>query len=83
MELSSRDTRIGAESIEAVRFYSEDDIRLPRRLSTFLKEQIEALSVTVLDGELAPEQYRSFTGQIRGLKTALDECTRITQAISS
>lgn len=66
-----------------LRIYAEDDVRLPRRLSVFLREQIEALSVTVLDGELAPEQYRSFTGQIRGLKTALDECVRITQEISS
>jgi hypothetical protein len=65
-----------------VRLYAEDDVRLPRRLSTFLKDQIEALSTTVLEGGLSQDGYKEFTGQIRGLKTALIECERLTKEIS-
>lgn len=66
-----------------VRLYADDDVRLPRRLSTYLKERIENLSVTVLHGQLKPEEYKDFTGEIRGLKYALDECDRITEEIAS
>lgn len=72
-----------AEATQPVRLYVEDDVRLPRRLSTFLKEQIEGLSVTVLDGQLSPENYKFYAGQIAGLRSALEECERIAKEIAS
>lgn len=71
-----------AESTQPVRLYVEDDVRLPRRLSTFLEEQIESYSVTVLDGQLSPENYKFYAGQIAGLRSALEECERIAKEIA-
>ena len=71
-----------AEATQPVRLYVEEDIRLPRRLSTFLKEQIENLSVTVLHGQLSPDDYRFYTGQIAGLRSALEGCERIAEEIA-
>lgn len=71
-----------AESTQPVRLYVEDDIRLPRRLSTFLKERIDDFSVTVLDGQLSPEDYKFYAGRIAGLRSALEECERIAKEIS-
>lgn len=65
-----------------VRLYAEDDVRLPRRLATYLKERIESLSVTVLQGQLSHDEYKDFTGQIRGLKAALQECESIAEELS-
>ena len=71
------------EAQSPVRLYSTDDVRLPRRLATYLKEQIESLSETVLQGQLSADQYKEFTGRISGLKMALNECERISEEIAS
>lgn len=71
-----------AEATQPVRLYVEDDVRLPRRLSTFLKEQIDGFSGTVLDGQLSPEDYKFYAGQIAGLRSALEECERIAKEIA-
>lgn len=74
---------LASQQQSPVRLYVDDDSRLPRRLSTFLKGQIENLSLTVLQGQLSHDDYKDFTGQIRGLNTALEECERITKEITS
>ena len=66
-----------ANKAEPVRMYSDDDARLPVRLSKVLQDRIESLSETVLDGQLNEKDYRFFTGQIFGLRQALSECDRI------
>lgn len=60
-----------------VRLYAEEDYRLPRRLSAFLRERIEDLSAIVLQGQLSRDDYKEYTGRITGMKTALEECERI------
>ena len=62
---------------EPVRLYADDDARLPVRLSKVLQNRIDGLSETVLDGQLSEKDYRSFTGQIIGLRHALSECEKI------
>lgn len=74
---------LGNAKESPVRFFAPDDVRLPRRLATFLKERIANLSETVLQGQLSHDDYKDFTGQIRGLKAALDECESITEEIAS
>jgi len=74
---------LASQQQSPVRMYVDDDVRLPRRLSTFLKERIDNLSVSVLQGELKADDYRSLTGMIRGFQIALDECERITEEIAS
>jgi hypothetical protein len=71
------------QSAEPVRFYVGDDHRLPRRLSAFLTEQIAQLSHTVLQGQLSHDDYKDFTGQLRGLKLALEECERIATELAN
>jgi len=64
-------------NIEPVRLYAEDDIRLPRVLAKFLKDRINDISIAVLQGQLTDQNYRFCTGQISGLREALQECERI------
>lgn len=65
------------KSAEPIRFYAEDDARLPGRLISVLADRIAALSETVLNGQLSELDYRFSTGQISGLREALSECVRI------
>lgn len=67
---------------EPVRIYAEDDARLPRRLDKAISDRIAALSETVLAGQLSERDYRSFTGQIEGLKFALSECENISMELT-
>lgn len=70
-------------SANPVRIYAEEDFRMPYRLAKFLREQIAAHSQTVLDGNLTSENYKQFTGIIRGLQIALDEADRLTKELSN
>jgi len=67
---------------EPVRLYVGDDARLPRRLAHVFRERIDQLSTDVLNGRLSPEDYRSYTGQIAGLRFCLDEAERISEELS-
>jgi hypothetical protein len=62
---------------EPVRFYADDDARLPVRLSKILQDRIDGLSESVLSGQLSKKDYRFSTGQITAFKEALSECQRI------
>jgi hypothetical protein len=66
---------------EPLRLYAEDDARLPRRLDKTLRDKIETLSESVLNGQLNERDYRFFTGQITGLREALSECERIAKEL--
>lgn len=70
-------------NVSPVRIHVEDDVRLPRRLSNFLREQIENQSAIVLQGQLSHDEYKEYGGRLQGLKMALDECERITEEITS
>lgn len=67
---------LGKQS-EPVRIYSDDDARLPMRLSKVLRDRIEALSEAVLNGQLTEREYRFSTGRIAGLREALSEAEQI------
>jgi|HubBroStandDraft_1064217.scaffolds.fasta_scaffold500700_2 hypothetical protein len=71
----------GRSSFEPVRLYSEDDVRLPRRLSVFLQKKIDGYSETVLDGQCTPELYHELTGKIAGLKEALREAQELAKEL--
>lgn len=73
---------LASQQQSPVRFFAPDDVRLPRRLATYLKEQIEQRSETVLHGQLSQDHYKQTTGEIMGLKLALAECERITEEIT-
>lgn len=65
-----------------VRIYSEDDERLPVRLSNVLQDRIASMSELVIAGHLSEGDYRSRTGHIAGLREALSECERIGKELS-
>jgi len=66
---------------EPVRLYVEDDARMPRRLSAWIKQRIDDISETVLTGQLLEKEYRFMTGQIAGLREALSECEEIAKEL--
>jgi hypothetical protein len=68
---------LGKSQPEPIRFYAEEDARLPSRLISILADRIAALSETVLNGQLSELDYRFSTGQISGLREALSECVRL------
>jgi len=60
-----------------IRYIETDDPRLPRRLDAVLREQMDGLKLTVLQGQLEPGEYKFYTGQIQGLQMALDQIEQI------
>jgi hypothetical protein len=66
---------------ESVRLYSSDDVRLPKRLAALLQQRIDGLSAEVLHGQMSRGEYRFSTGQILGLRQALEFCEEIAKEL--
>lgn len=67
--------------LSPVRYLDEDDPRVHRRVDKSLREKLAGLELTVLQGQLDLGDYRFYTGQIAGIKFALDEIARIIEEL--
>lgn len=65
-----------------VRIYSEEDIRLPRRMQTDIEAKIEGYTQTVMAGQLTEAKYRELTGRVAGLREALQIASDIAKELS-
>lgn len=66
---------------DPVRFYAEDDIRVPRRMVAILQEKIAGYTDTVMGGSLSIERYNFLTGYVAGLREALQVAEEIVKEL--
>jgi hypothetical protein len=48
------------------------DRRVQRKCEELINDRIKLISETILEGMLDPDRYKALTGQIRGLREALN-----------